>query len=96
MDFTRINFTNVYRGLDNVVLVIWPRSSSCRPRSGSSSTDDGTADSSDIDSGLPSSGKGLLIASHYDSAVCSTGAFRFSMKELSIYAFKSFSSYHFD
>lgn len=65
MDFTRINLTNVYRGLDNVVLVVRPKT-----------PEDATTD--EEGGGVGSDGaahriKGLLIASHYDSAVCSTG-----------------------
>mmetsp|Transcript_32483 Transcript_32483/g.82526 ORF Transcript_32483/g.82526 Transcript_32483/m.82526 type:complete len:974 (-) Transcript_32483:185-3106(-) len=48
MTFTKINFTNAYRSLDNLALVITPRGTEGK--------------------------KAVLIASHYDSAVCSQGA----------------------
>lgn len=77
MDFTRINLTNVYRGLDNVVLVIRPKSSqACQSPNGSSKgITDRIEEGSDAENCSLNSplGKGLLIASHYDSAVCSTG-----------------------
>ncbi|GAX75969.1 hypothetical protein CEUSTIGMA_g3412.t1 [Chlamydomonas eustigma] len=57
MDFTLVNLTNVYRGLDNIALVI--------RRKGLINIT-GTM--------KPDEPKSLLIASHYDSAVCSYGA----------------------
>jgi len=74
MSFTRINFTNVYRGLDNVMLVILPlkQTGGAPPSSGSSGDEDAAAD---LARWWPEGGpQALLIASHYDSAVCSTGA----------------------
>lgn len=49
MTFLHFNFTNVYRGLDNVALVVRPKPTLSTPP------------------------KALLVASHYDSAVCSHG-----------------------
>ena len=67
MDFTRVNLTNVYRGLDNVVLVIRP----IHVADGSDGAAPAAAANKTLP--LPPPPRALLIASHYDSAVCSTG-----------------------
>lgn len=56
MTFLHFNFTNVYRGLDNVALVVRPKPTL-----------------SAADPTLSTPPKALLVASHYDSAVCSHG-----------------------
>ena len=70
MDFTRVNLTNVYRGLDNVVLVIRPIHADA-----DAGGSDGAAPAAAANetTPLPPPPRALLIASHYDSAVCSTG-----------------------
>jgi hypothetical protein len=65
MDFTGINFTNVYFGLDNVVLLF-------QPIQAGSTIDREEAMREGVKRDEP---KSLLIASHYDSAVCSHGEF---------------------
>ena len=54
MDFSGINITNVYRGLDNVLLTIIPRGGG-------------------EGGGHLKRQKAVLVVSHYDSPVCSTG-----------------------
>ena len=76
MDFAGINLTNVYRGLDNVVLIIRPE--------GGDGVEGRRGEGGQSREGLSAAGKiggsvgpkALLVVSHYDSPVCSTGELR--------------------